>query len=126
MENNLKSVLEKAIEIVNGDRQVNYGDPTDNHQRIAWLWTIYISERAKGEREFQISPSDVAVMMILVKIARLIETPSGSPSQFDSLADVAGYASIAWEIESGSSGDSSAELGSVRDIGKETRTESGV
>ena len=56
-------LLKKASELVNGDRQVDYGDKLINHVNIANLWSAYTN--------FQINPHDVAVMMCLLKIARL-------------------------------------------------------
>ncbi len=92
-ESSHEELLAKALETVGGDRRDVYGSPKENHQRIAWLWTVYLMEKGKTG-EFEIGPVDVAIMMMLVKIARLIATPG----HFDSLVDVAGYAAIAWEM----------------------------
>ena len=90
-----EELLGAAAENVGGDRREAYGSPFDNHKRIAWLWTFYLMERARGNKEFELTPSDVAAMMILLKIARLVHTPG----HFDSLVDIAGYAAVAWEVE---------------------------
>jgi len=84
------SILGKAEEIVNGERQATYGGAFGNHQRIANLWNAY------GDGKYQswqsINPVDVAIMMMLLKVARLEE----SPSHEDSYVDIAGYAEVAY------------------------------
>jgi len=37
--------LKKAIELVEGQRQEDYGDKTLNHQNIARLWSAYLDCR---------------------------------------------------------------------------------
>ena len=84
---NGKEVLEKAIQISNtGDRQLNYGSPEDSFKRIADLWNHYLSNKSTGR---EVNQQDVAIMMILFKVARL----ENSPSHEDSLIDIAGYVS---------------------------------
>ena len=56
-------LLRKASDLVSGDRQKDYGDKLHNHKNIADLWSAYL--------DTSISPHDVAVMMCLLKIARL-------------------------------------------------------
>ena len=81
-------ILDEAKRLTATDRQDIYGDPYINHKRIADLWSVYL--------EKEISPSQVALCLCLVKIARLIETPDHE----DSFIDLAAYAAIAGEIES--------------------------
>jgi hypothetical protein len=52
-----------AIRLVENDRQKAYGTPKQNLGRIALLWSAYTGT--------DISDEDVAVMMSLVKIARM-------------------------------------------------------
>lgn len=85
---NRGEILDEAKRLTAKDRQEIYGDPRTNHCRIADLWTIYL--------EHEITPSQVAICMGLVKVARLIE----SPDHLDSFIDLAAYASIGGEIES--------------------------
>ena len=80
-------ILDEAKRLTHGDRNKNYGKPLTNHQRIAGLWSIYLEQ--------EISPSQAAMCLALVKVARLIETPD----HLDSFVDLAAYASIAGEIE---------------------------
>ena len=77
--------LKKAIELVEGQRQEDYGDKTLNHQNIARLWTAYL--------DLDISPHDVAICMALVKVARLMHSRKS-----DSYVDLAAYGAIAGEI----------------------------
>ena len=77
------SILTTAEEIINGQRAQDYGDARENHERIAALWSDY-----KNGVEF--SPEDVAVMMILLKIARFME----NGYHHDTVVDIAGYAGV--------------------------------
>ncbi len=79
----MKTVLQEAQDIIHGRRQEDYGHPAVNLQRIADLWTTYVG----GHICF--SPDDVAVMMIMVKIGRLM-----NGYQRDSVIDLCGYAAL--------------------------------
>jgi len=83
---NRKELLSEATKIV-ASRGKDYGDIKTNHKRIADLWSVIL--------EKEIKPTDVAMCMIAVKMARLIETPEHQ----DSWVDIAGYAAIAAEIQ---------------------------
>lgn len=83
-------ILDEAKRIVTADRANAYGPPEDNFRRIADLWTEYVSEIWKKREYFK--AEDVAVMMILMKVARLIETPGHK----DSWQDIAGYSACGW------------------------------
>ena len=80
-------VLAKAGELINGDRKEDYGDAYLNHMRIAEFWNNYL------ETENKITPTDVAMMMMLVKVARLMHT-----YKEDSFVDICGYAALAGEM----------------------------
>ncbi|HEY7821667.1 MAG TPA: DUF6378 domain-containing protein [Acidimicrobiia bacterium] len=62
-----KSLLDEAYELVTGDRQQSYGHPADNFDRIARLWSVALNK--------EIWPEDVAVCMVLVKVARQLHAP---------------------------------------------------
>lgn len=79
-------VLKKAEICVCGKREQDYGAPEDNFSRIALLWSAYTGHSYTAE--------DVAIMMALLKIAR-IKTGTGT---IDSFVDLAGYAACAGEI----------------------------
>lgn len=93
-----RSVLEAAIQTV-ADRGVPYGGVEDNFNRIARLWNAHLFNRFDvnegGMVEIAaLDASDVAMMMALMKIARL----EANPSHADSWIDVAGYAACGGEI----------------------------
>jgi hypothetical protein len=83
-------LLDEAKKIVTGARRQSYGTPEDNFGCIACLWDDYLRRRGAvhGGKDFDLQPSDVAVMMVLMKCARLAETPD----HHDSAVDIAGYA----------------------------------
>ena len=88
-------ILDKAKEIVNGQREQDYGTPEDNFGLIADLWSVYL-----GAVGTDLYPEDVAHMMGLFKIARLA-TGQGTA---DSYIDLAGYAACGGEIATGRGG----------------------
>lgn len=79
-------VLKQAETCVNGQRDQQYGSPEANFTAIADLWTAY-----KG---VYFRPLDVAMMMALLKIARI----RSGPNKADSYVDLAGYAACAAEV----------------------------
>lgn len=81
-----ESILQEADRIINGARQEDYGPPEVNFQRIADFWEDYLSMKPEGE---SLSRKDVAMMMILSKVARTF----GSDSR-DNYVDIAGYAAL--------------------------------
>ena len=81
-----REYLETAAKIVTGQRQHDYGDKYQNHENIANLWRAYL--------DYDISAHDVAICMLLVKVARLKNRPTE-----DCYIDMAGYAAIAGEIQ---------------------------
>ena len=83
-----KELLEKAAAITEGARQQHYGSPEDNFKNIAELWQLYLSQRFENVEEPEISTTDVAIMMLLMKVARLVHDPHHD----DSWLDIAGYA----------------------------------
>ena len=78
-------VLSKASYLINGDREQEHGQPKHNFRRIAKMWSGYL--------EKDITPSDVCVMMVLLKAARLRHKLSD-----DSFIDMAGYAALGSEV----------------------------
>jgi hypothetical protein len=80
-----KEVLDRAAECVLRDRNTQYGAPENTFTEIAGLWSLYLGHL--------IQPHDVALMMALLKIARL----KGNPTHGDSWVDLAGYAACGSE-----------------------------
>jgi hypothetical protein len=81
-----REYLERATKIVQGQRQFDYGNKYENHENIAKLWSAYLG--------YEVSPHDVAICMLLVKVARLKHRKTE-----DCYVDMAGYAAIAGEIQ---------------------------
>ena len=79
-----RNVLQEANDAVYGEREASYGHPRDDFMRIATLWTAYLNARTTRI----IDSRDVACMIVLLKMARLLETPTHR----DSWVDLAGYA----------------------------------
>ena len=80
-------LLVEANKLVGGDRQKDYGDKVDNHSNIAKLWSAYL--------DIPVTAHDVALMMVLLKMAR---TKLGAVSR-DTYVDMAAYGAIAGEIK---------------------------
>lgn len=80
--------LDKAKQCVCGQRENEYGSPEDNFLTIAKLWSAY--------KNVDFSATDVAMMMALLKIARI----STGIATEDSFVDLAGYAACGAEIVS--------------------------
>ena len=82
-------ILDAAKVCVCGGREQDYGTPENNFKLIARLWSAYTG--------WQIAAEDVALMMVLLKIAR-IKAGRGTA---DCYVDLAGYAACAGEIAKG-------------------------
>ena len=91
---NRTEILKKANECVTGYRQEDYGNPEDNFKLIATLWEPYIRSRCVFEADVCIEPQDVAILMSLLKIARIA---TGTQTE-DSFVDACGYLACAGEI----------------------------
>jgi hypothetical protein len=83
-----QAILDKASNLIDGDRADEYGDAQGNFERIATYWNTHL-----GLIDF-ISPTDVAVMMTLVKVSRL----HGEAKSIDSFVDACGYMALGGEI----------------------------
>lgn len=83
-----KSVLQEAHDVIYGDREKTYGDPGKNLRVIASYWTTHL--KATKFMQDALTENDVCCMMILLKQARL----ANSPDHRDSLVDIAGYVGL--------------------------------
>lgn len=79
-------ILLTAEKLVSGDRDQTHGDKLINHNNIALLWSAYL--------EFDVTPKDVAILMVLLKLAR---TKAGQHN-IDDYVDACGYSAIAGEL----------------------------
>jgi hypothetical protein len=79
-----ENILQEAEAAVFGPRQDSYGHPRDNFAATAALWNAYLFQ---GVRRGPVTEEDVALMMVLLKVARLERG-----YHRDSVVDIAGYA----------------------------------
>ena len=89
VEMNRADILDTAKEYVTKDRAATHGDAERNFGLIAAYWSAHLNKN--------ISPHDVAVMMTLLKLARM----KSNPAHADSAIDAAGYSALAGEIGTG-------------------------
>lgn len=88
-------LLEEAAHLITGDRNNHYGPPTQDFRRTAEALT------AMGYRRLDVDdvtvlplvPSDIAIIVGMVKTSRLMH----SRSKRDNWTDVAGYAGCGYE-----------------------------
>ncbi len=78
-------VLDEAKRLISGSRREAYGSAHDSFSCIASLWSTYLSATIK--------PVDVAMMMVLLKVAR-----EKAAHGTDNLVDICGYAALAEEV----------------------------
>jgi hypothetical protein len=87
---NRADILATASKYVTKDRAATHGDAEDNFRRIADLWNTYLGVD-------DITSIDVAVMLALLKVARI----RSNPTHADNWIDIAGYAACGGEIATG-------------------------
>jgi hypothetical protein len=80
-----EQLLEQAASVVR-DRRHAYGQPGDLFERVAVRWSQVLG--------LPVTPAQVIVCLIDLKVARLAH----NPSHLDSITDIAGYASILAEL----------------------------
>lgn len=89
-------ILHAAEKCVCGQRETDYGTPEDNFKAIAELWSVYLDRISVGKYgNMIVDEKDVAVMMALLKIARIAR----GGGKADSWIDLAGYAACGAECE---------------------------
>ena len=76
--------LEHVKELVCKDRNITHGDAEDNFKVIADLWNAYL-KNSKGDA---LTNKDIAIMMCLFKISRLMS----NVDNLENWLDLAGYA----------------------------------
>jgi len=85
--------LETALELVSGTRAVQNGDKLINHDNIARLWSGFLTNKFRAN--IRLDASDVAQLMVLLKVAR---TQNGDFNE-DDFIDICGYGAIAGELK---------------------------
>ena len=79
-------ILSTARSYITRDRQADHGDAEDNFSRIAGYWSLHTG--------VTLTATDVAVMMALLKVARIKQ----NPQHVDNWVDGAGYFACGGEI----------------------------
>jgi hypothetical protein len=79
--------LRQAALLIDGERNGQYGEPTDNFGRIAAMWEIILG--------VPVSKEDVAMCFVATKIARYASKSGFNP---DTWIDIAGYAGCGYEV----------------------------
>ena len=74
-----EDILHEALRLTTGDRQAQYGPPTQDFSRTAAMWTALFGHAFE--------PKDVALAMILLKASRQVHQ-----RKRDNWVDIAGYA----------------------------------
>jgi hypothetical protein len=80
-----EQLLADVSTVISGQRDVAYGKPEQNQQRIADLWSVLFG--------IPVTARQACIALILVKVAREVNQPKR-----DNLVDIAGYAAIADEV----------------------------
>lgn len=107
----IKQVLDTAKTILSGDRRESYGSPQESFARIATLWSAYLG--------YAISSHDVAMLMILLKIAR-----QKNKHKDDNLVDMCGYAALATVLNEGTKNEERSGIPGYNDSSELLSTES--
>lgn len=81
-------ILDEARELIHGERNVAYGSPTENFERIAGIWNVQLGNKLTAP----ITAQEVALLMIGVKLGRAVNQPKR-----DNFVDIAGYAACGFE-----------------------------
>lgn len=103
-----RKLLIEAADLVEGDRNAQYGDPNEDFRRTATYWSTHaggILRRKLNEKNINVNeeilkivdtlfdPHDIAIMMVHLKTSRL----AWSPDKEDSWKDAAGYMACGWD-----------------------------
>ena len=81
-----EEMLDACKEVITKHRQNQYGTPEDNFGRIAKYWSVYLG--------INLQLPDVAMLMILLKVAR----GQHKNDNVDTWLDIAGYAACGCEV----------------------------
>ncbi len=81
----MTAILEQAAAVI-ADRRVTYGDPAASMATVAARWSVTLGH--------PVTPAEVMLCMIDLKLARLAH----DPTHRDSLVDVIGYAALMPEV----------------------------
>jgi len=82
---NAPDLLDHAAGLVTRRRR-EYGEPVELFEQVAQRWSLTLGSR--------VSPAQVVLCLIDLKLARLAR----DPKHFDSIVDVAGYSAVLQEV----------------------------
>jgi Domain of unknown function (DUF6378) len=82
---NAEQLLQHAADVVTR-RRGEYGEPVALFEHVARRWSLTLGTK--------VSPAQVALCLIDLKVARLAR----DPKNLDSIVDVAGYATVLREV----------------------------
>ena len=74
------------------DREKQYSSPEINYDRVARIVQVILEEKLRPEAT--LSPADMILINLAIKMSRLIERPDHQDTQ----VDIAGYASLMSEV----------------------------
>jgi hypothetical protein len=86
------TTLHSALEAVTGDRNKSYGNPLEDFTTQAEMFSAYLTRT--NSRRVYVTATDIAALMILVKLARQAHRPKQ-----DNWTDAAGYAACGAECD---------------------------
>ena len=90
-----EEILQAAQSCVCGEREEDYGTPENSFGLISSLWSDYLAH--SRQTYIAIQSDEVAIMMALLKIARI----AAGSGKADNWIDLAGYAACGGEIATG-------------------------
>jgi hypothetical protein len=79
--------LREAARLINSERNIHYGPPSENFDRIAKIWSVVLG--------IEVSMEDVSMCMVAMKMARYASKSGWQP---DTWIDIAGYAGCGYEV----------------------------
>lgn len=82
----MTTILQEALQLVNGDRNEAYGNPKAKYEVIAALWSAVLG--------FKVEPRQVILCMIATKLGR-----ESMKHKRDNLVDLSGYCEVLGVIE---------------------------
>ncbi len=82
---NGEQLLQQALQTFE-ERRANYGQAKHHFREVARRWSLILN--------CQVTPQQVVMCLIELKLARL----KGNPTHLDSIIDIAGYAAVMAEV----------------------------
>lgn len=88
------TILERAKQLTEGDRNQTYGEPKPNLQCFADMINAYLECKTINEGEVgKLTATDASMILVLLKISRV----AANPQHADNFVDMAAYSGIGGE-----------------------------